>query len=186
LLTSLSQAAKCRLEDKPRFGYAKLTYRNDGRSLKVAIDPSSLTKECAAVLGALARTALADSDRFSPAEHEQWLVVPFTKAFAACTEPPDGGWMPFSVLPTPPKKIKHVPPAYPADMLASGTSGVVIAEGLITAAGCIAMLRVTQTATLSLDLAAIRAVTDWGFEPARREGDPIQTLMTLTVTFKVR
>ena len=71
-------------------------------------------------------------------------------------------------------------------MLAAGKEGLVVAQAVIAAEGCVASVRVLRTAGASLDLAAIRAITGWRFAPLRVDAAPTDGLATLTVNFGTR
>ena len=187
LLSMAAAAGKCELGSSPRFGYAQLSLRTDGRAQKIAVDSSELSKECAEVLTGLARLTLADPDRPFPADGMQLLALPVTQAYAQC-----GPATPYAERPrtgadhNPPKKVKHVPPQYPPELQKNGVQGMVIIEATISEKGCVSSARVVQSPALGLSLAALRAVSGWIFESAQIEGKAVPTSMNLTVNFTLR
>ena len=85
----------------------------------------------------------------------------------------------------PPKKIKDVPPDYPAIAQQARVQGVVILEARIDEQGFVTDLRTLRSIPL-LDQAAIEAVKQWQYEPPTRNGVAVPVLMTVTVNFSLR
>lgn len=81
-----------------------------------------------------------------------------------------------------PQKTHHVAPRYPELARQIRVSGVVILEAVIDARGSVESVRVLRSIAL-LDQAAIDAVREWRFTPARLNGEPIPVVMTVTVAF---
>jgi TonB family protein len=83
---------------------------------------------------------------------------------------------------TAPKKIKDVPPVYPAIAQSAGVQGVVILEVTIGADGRVADARVIRSIPL-LDASALDAVRQWEFTPTLLNGVPTAIIMSATVNF---
>lgn len=81
-----------------------------------------------------------------------------------------------------PKKLKDVKPAYPADAMAAGISGIVILEIQINEDGLVDEATVLRSIEL-LDEAARAAVLQWKFVPTVVNGVPAPVVMTVTVNF---
>jgi protein TonB len=81
-----------------------------------------------------------------------------------------------------PKKIKDVKPVYPEDAKAAGVQGIVIIETLIGTDGAVKEAKVLRSVQM-LDQAALEAVTQWRYTPTLLNGDPVEVIMTVTVTF---
>ena len=75
--------------------------------------------------------------------------------------------------------------AYPADALAAGVDGVVVAEILVNDAGIVADARVLKSVP-PLDEAALRAVREWRYDPTIVDGKAVPVRMTVTVSFTRR
>jgi TonB family protein len=84
-----------------------------------------------------------------------------------------------------PRKIRHVPPIYPADAVAAGVEGVVALEAIIATDGTVKNLTVLRSVPM-LDEAALTAVRLWGFTPTLLNGVPVEVVMTVTVNFVAR
>lgn len=82
----------------------------------------------------------------------------------------------------PPRKIKDVKPVYPASAMAARIGGNVLIEATIGADGKVHDTRVVRSIAF-LDDAALHAVRQWEFEPARRDGAAVAVTMVIIVTF---
>lgn len=85
---------------------------------------------------------------------------------------------------TPPEKYLHVSPVYPPDAQRSRISGLIVMEATIDPKGNVVDLVVVR-GVRELDDAAMKAVSQWKYRPATRDGKPIPVIMTVTVTFSV-
>ena len=81
---------------------------------------------------------------------------------------------------TPPRRFGN--PSYPADALAAGIDGVVVAEILVNEAGIVSDARVLKSIP-TLDDAALKAVREWRYDPTIVDGKAVPVRMTVTVNF---
>ncbi len=92
----------------------------------------------------------------------------------------------------PPVKIRDVAPVYPASVRSSGFEGRVVLDGLIKTDGTVDVLQILAPVdpdtltTVHPDLArsAVEAVGGWRYEPTLLHGVPVDTRMTISVTFR--
>jgi len=84
-----------------------------------------------------------------------------------------------------PRKVHGVMPMYPAMARTARVQGIVILEAVIDASGRVESARVLRSIPL-LDDAALEAVRQWHFEPARLYGQPVPVVMTVTVNFSLQ
>jgi protein TonB len=84
----------------------------------------------------------------------------------------------------PPKKIKDVKAVYPQGSLTGRLRGTVVIEATIGTDGKVYEARVLRSIA-GLDQAALDAVRQWEFEPARLDGAPVAVIMTVTVSFAI-
>jgi protein TonB len=110
-------------------------------------------------------------------------IQPRTEAFGAMDLPPGTVRVGGGILE--PKKLRHVPPVYPAVAQSAFVQGVVILEVLIDTFGNVADTRVLRSVAL-LDQAATDAVQQWQFTPTLLNGVPVPVLMTVTVNFSLK
>ena len=81
-----------------------------------------------------------------------------------------------------PLKTHDVAPVYPVLARTAGAQGVVIIEATIDVDGNVVSTRVLRSIPL-LDAAALDAVRQWTYTPARLNGEPVAVLVTVTVNF---
>jgi len=83
-----------------------------------------------------------------------------------------------------PRLVRRVEPEYPRIAILARVQGTVILEGVIGTTGRIESLRVLKSAQL-LDDAALRAVGQWRYTPARRGGVPVKVYLSIRVEFRL-
>ena len=84
-----------------------------------------------------------------------------------------------------PKKIKDVKPVYPEAAKAAGVQGIVIIETRIGTDGAVNEAKVLRSVP-ELDRAAVDAVLQWKYTPTLLNGQPVEVIMTVTVTFSLQ
>lgn len=89
-----------------------------------------------------------------------------------------------AVLDGTPKAIKKVPPIYPDEAKRTGIQGSIRMEILVTAEGRVQRIRVVSGTPL-IDRAAVDALKQWTFEPAKRKGKAVPFAMVQTLRFRV-
>jgi protein TonB len=83
--------------------------------------------------------------------------------------------------------IRHVAPAYPALARQRGLEGRVVVRLVIRADGVPDDISVAQSSGFdSLDRAAVEAIRQWRFEPARRAGMPVPEERLAPVVFRLQ
>lgn len=83
-----------------------------------------------------------------------------------------------------PRKTVDVAPTYPVTARSARVQGVVILEAVIDESGAVTSARVLRSIPM-LDEAALTAVRQWRFEPARLNGSAVPVVMTVTVSFNL-
>lgn len=81
-----------------------------------------------------------------------------------------------------PRRVKEVTPVYPALARSAGAQGVVIIEAIIDVNGDVVSAKILRSVPL-LDAAAVDAVRQWKYTPARLNGEPVPVVVTVTVNF---
>jgi TonB family protein len=82
----------------------------------------------------------------------------------------------------PPKKIKDVPPVYPALAKSAHITGAVTIEATIGTDGKVVDAKVVKSISM-LDQAALDAVRQWEYLPTMLNGVPVPVVVTVTVNF---
>jgi periplasmic protein TonB len=85
---------------------------------------------------------------------------------------------------SPPQKLHHVAPEYPAIARSARVSGIVILEAVLGVDGAVRDVTVLRSIPL-LDRAAVDAVRQWRFTPTLLNGQPVPVIMTVTVAFNL-
>ena len=85
----------------------------------------------------------------------------------------------------PPRRLKTVPPLYPAIAQQARIQGEVRIEAVIGENGRVREARVTGGHEM-LTGAALDAVRQWEFTPTRLNGQPVAVIMTVTVVFSLQ
>lgn len=85
----------------------------------------------------------------------------------------------------PPKAIRHVRPAYPAQAKAAGIEGTVVLRMVIQKDGSVGDLTVMGGAYPALAAEAENAVRQWRYQPALLNGQPVEVVTTIEVEFRL-
>ena len=80
--------------------------------------------------------------------------------------------------------IKSVPPTYPALAKSNHVAGDVTMDALVDPAGNVTNVKVISGPTL-LQEAAMAALRQWKYEPARLDGRPVSFHLNVTVKFRI-
>jgi len=84
-----------------------------------------------------------------------------------------------------PKLLSKVEPSYTEDARIAKLAGTVSLRATIGADGIARDMQVTQPLGLGLDEAAIRAVSQWKFDPGTKDGQPVPVIATIQVNFRL-
>jgi TonB family protein len=82
-----------------------------------------------------------------------------------------------------PKRTLKVNPKYTQSAKDAGVEGVVKLSAVITREGVPDQVKVVESLEPSLDEEAVKAVKQWKFEPATRQGKPVAVLTTIEIKF---
>jgi TonB family protein len=74
-------------------------------------------------------------------------------------------------------------PRYPASALGSGISGEIVLTTIIDRGGNILQAEVVRGLSKGFDEAALAAVRQWKFQPARRGGEPVAVIYPIIFRF---
>jgi TonB family protein len=82
-----------------------------------------------------------------------------------------------------PRNVRQVTPEYPAILKPYGVTGSVLLHVIVDDSGKPTIPDIVEPAGFGLDQAAIEAVRQWEYEPARQEGKPVQVYFRVRVNF---
>jgi TonB family protein len=86
---------------------------------------------------------------------------------------------------TPPKLVQWDEASYPAEALKQRIEGTVVLMVLVARDGSVTAVSVSKGVEESLDRSAQRAVRNWRFEPATRDGRSVNVVLEIRVDFKL-
>ena len=85
-----------------------------------------------------------------------------------------------------PRILKEVRALYTDEARRRGIEGDVVLEVIVTQAGTVDRVRVVRGLGAGLDQSAIAAVKQWRFDPARKQGAPVDVVVEVSVEFRMR
>jgi TonB family protein len=85
---------------------------------------------------------------------------------------------------TAPTVTRKVDPAYPLQLMRENVSGTVILYAIIHADGTVSGVRVLQRVDPRLDRFAAQAIAQWKFNPATKNGAPVDVEATFQIPFR--
>ena len=86
----------------------------------------------------------------------------------------------------PPNAIREVRPMYPEKCKEKNIEGAVILQVGIDAKGNVINVKLLKGAHKNLDQAAVEALSQWKYQPVKKDGEPVPVTFTVTVDFKLR
>jgi TonB family protein len=86
----------------------------------------------------------------------------------------------------PPRILREVKADYTDDARRRRVEGEVVLEIVVRRDGSVGSLKVVRGLDPGLDERAAAAVRQWRFEPARRQGSPVDVIVEVAVEFKLR
>ena len=86
-----------------------------------------------------------------------------------------------------PTLVREVPPKYTADAMRAKIQGDVLLEVIIRKDGTVGDVRIVKSlnASSGLDQSAVAAARAWVFQPATRQGQPVDYRARLVLTFRI-
>jgi TonB family protein len=85
-----------------------------------------------------------------------------------------------------PERVVRVDPVYPEQAKADRITGTVFIEAVIGTDGKVVNDKIVRSAHPLLDDAAAEAVRQWEYIPTLLNGEPVEVVMTVNVTFSLR
>ena len=85
-----------------------------------------------------------------------------------------------------PRAIQQIPPQYPPASLRYRVFGSVVLHVVVNEFGKPEVFDLLEPVGYGMDQAAIDAVNQWNFEPARRDGNPVKVFIRMRLNFNPR
>jgi len=85
----------------------------------------------------------------------------------------------------PPKVVHKVGAEYTRAARLAAIQGTVLVEAVVDASGAPAKLKIVSPLGFGLDDRALQAVSQWRFEPARKDGVPVEAVTIVPVDFRL-
>jgi protein TonB len=102
-------------------------------------------------------------------------------AFAQAPAPGDEPVVALGPGVTPPRVVHQVQPEHPAKGFR--ISGTVLISVIVTSSGAPKDPRIVKSLEKDVDQSAVDAIQKWQFEPARKDGQPVATKVTVEIRF---
>ncbi len=82
-----------------------------------------------------------------------------------------------------PVPVRQEQPVYPYSLLSDGVSGKAEIEIVVDRTGRVLFPRILSAASEDLGYAAAAAVTRWRYQPGQKAGQPVDSRLTVTITY---
>ena len=86
---------------------------------------------------------------------------------------------------SPPRILIATDPLYPEEARAVGKQGIVVLAVVIDREGIPRDIKVKKSLAPEMDAEAVKAVRDWKFSPAMKDGKPVSVLINVQVNFRL-
>ena len=83
-----------------------------------------------------------------------------------------------------PAATRKVDPAYPMELMKQNVGGTVIVYAVIHADGSVGSVRVLRSVDERIDRYASEAIAKWQFQPAMKNGSPVDVEATFWIPFR--
>lgn len=84
-----------------------------------------------------------------------------------------------------PKPISQVAPQYPTELREKNISGEVTVGFVVDTNGAVLSARADKSTRAEFELSAVEAVSAWKFEPGRKDGHAVNTVLVVPILFQV-
>lgn len=85
----------------------------------------------------------------------------------------------------PPVPVRTVAPDYPTEMRREGTPGLVMVKCTIDEQGNVVEPTVEKSSNPAFEKAAVEALKKWKFKPAKQDGNPVATKVSIPIKFSI-
>jgi TonB family protein len=185
LLGDLLEVTGCR-PNESQLSVGEVTYHPEGGPKRISVIQAPMSKGCEQFVHTMMKLTIALAERPITPEFADRIVLLFNRQYLACADDPfppvRPRFRPDSTI-VPPQRIKRAEIQYPRAAQRAGIDGSVRLGVRISHTGCIGAAETLRSAEPVLDLAAIQGVFTAKYSPTLLDGQPVETVMTYTVTF---
>ncbi|WP_221031124.1 energy transducer TonB [Actomonas aquatica] len=82
-----------------------------------------------------------------------------------------------------PQPLRTPPPVFPAELKAQGVTGMVLVEVVIDDQGKVSTAEVVKSTVDGFNAASVKAVSQWVFKPAKKDGAAVWVRLRLPLKF---
>ncbi|HTD22112.1 MAG TPA: energy transducer TonB [Terriglobales bacterium] len=166
--------------DNKKKEFSKLI--RQGTNLQLDIEFGSTQMDEPTILGVFQKVFFTRDDDLDKLIPDAWRAADFDPAAHEVTRvKKDGASEKENV--SAPKSIHTPDPEYSEDARRAGIAGDVILWLVVDEKGKVVRIRVVRCLGSGLDGSAVQAVSEWTFEPAMRNGEPVAVQLNVDVTF---
>jgi hypothetical protein len=122
--------------------------------------------------------------RFAPAEVDGQRVKTIVYVPLELSAPDDV--MDLTNVTTPPKPISQPPPVYPRQLQREHVEGIARLSFVVRKSGEVSQVETLFASHPALAVVASQAVANWTFEPAEKDGVPVDCRVKITIPFRIR
>lgn len=169
--------------DSKKKEFSKLSRAGEGENIQIDIEFDSLPRDDQTA-GILEKVFLTRTDELDNLIPDAWRAdnfVPASQEVARIKKDAASEKLNVSA----PKPIHTPDPDYPEEARRERISGDVLLSIVIDKQGRVVRIRMDQCAGGGLDERAVQAVSQWTFEPALRNGEPVAVQVDVDVTFHI-
>jgi TonB family protein len=185
LLADLLQVTGCR-PNESQVSVGEVTYRPEGGPQRISVIQAAMSKGCEQFVHSMMKLTIALAERPIAPEFADRIVLLFNRQYLACADDPfppvRPRFGPDSKI-VPPNRTRRAEIQYPRAAQRAGIDGIVRLGVRLSYTGCIGAAETLRSAEPVLDLAAIIGVFTAKYTPALVDGQPVESVMTYTVSF---
>ncbi len=165
------------------------TRRRPERPAELAAPPPTAAPPVRAVEEPTAAPVPLAAPRAAPTEPDRVVRLeptspPIVLAPATPIPTREGTLVALESVDTPPRVARVVKPAYPPLALQARVGGIVLLRVLVSEKGLPQEISVVREGRAGLTEAAVRAVKEWTFQPAVKDGVPVKTWISVPIPFQ--
>ena len=178
----------CRTPTEQHFAAGEVSYRPTGGPQQITLAQTTpLSKECDRFVSAMMKLSIAAGERPITPDSIDRILLLFDRQYLACADDPfppiRPRFGPNSTIVRPQRK-RGADIQYPPLAQRNKLDGVVVLGVRISHTGCVASAETMRSVNPLLDFAAIQGVFTARYTPTLVDGQPVESYMTYSVTFR--